>query len=88
MSSVCARVFGGGALKVMLTVHTQTAPEESASLVDPLCMFESMCVCVCPCACVCAWFWLIWSVYSGSRLCHFMQEGVCVCGYFGVKTWF
>lgn len=30
-------------LKVVLTVHTQTAPEESASLVDPLCIF---CVCV------------------------------------------
>lgn len=35
---------GWQCLKVMLTVHTQTAPEESTSFVDPLCMF---CVCLC-----------------------------------------
>lgn len=45
--SDCVCVFvrvleGWWCLKVMLTVHTQTAPEESASLVDPLCMG---CVC-------------------------------------------
>ena len=34
--SVCLR--GWRCVKVMLTVHTQTAPEENASLVDPLCM--------------------------------------------------
>lgn len=38
VSVVCACCRRWRCLKVMLTVHTQTAPEESANLVDPLCM--------------------------------------------------
>lgn len=77
---VCESWRGWRYPKVMLTVHTQTAPEDSASLVDPLCMF-------CTWVCAGTWFWPSWSVCSGSGSCHFMQEGVYVCapdvrGYF------
>ena len=62
-------------LKVVLTVHTQTAPEESASLVDPLCI---LCVCVSVCVC--------WGLGSG-RVGVFAQgvdhATLCKC----VRAW-